>query len=503
MAKNIKKLLIANRGEISRRIQRTCREMGILSIALATTDELDLPHAKEADFVVNLGQGPLSETYLNSEKLIKIALEMGADAIHPGYGFLSEKAPFAQAVERAGLIFVGPSSSVIELMGDKQQSKIKMSEIGVPLIPGYHGDQQDLKTLTEQAKKIGLPLLIKASAGGGGKGMRIVRSLDQLESELDGAKREAMNAFGDDKVLLERYLENPRHIEIQVFSDPLHARHLHLFERECSIQRRYQKIIEEAPAPGMTEDLRQRMCETAIKITKALDYRGAGTLEFMLDQSGGFFFLEMNTRLQVEHPVTEMITGVDLVRLQLMVAMEKDIQLTQEEIFIRGHAIEVRVYAEDPDQDFLPCTGRITATGKPLIQHFRVDAGYEVGDEITTQFDPMIAKLIVWGSHRDQAISRMKIGLQSYGPLGLQTNVSYLLRILHLKPFADGLLSTDFIKKFSAELQSAESSDEQQARAIAISLFQLRSRPASTIVADCDGGVFQQLSGFRLEGRVS
>lgn len=501
MAKSIKKLLIANRGEISRRIQRTCREMGIQSIALATTDELGLSHAKEADFVVDLGRGPLSETYLNSDKLIKIALEMGADAIHPGYGFLSEKAPFALAVEKAGLIFVGPSSDVIELMGDKQQSKNKMSTLGVPLIPGYHGDKQDLKTLKEQAQKIGLPLLIKASAGGGGKGMRIVRSMDQLESELEGAKREAMNAFGDDKVLLERYLENPRHIEIQVFSDPLHDRHLHLFERECSIQRRYQKIIEEAPAPGMNEQLRLRMCEAAVKITRALNYRGAGTMEFMLDDSGEFFFLEMNTRLQVEHPVTELVTGVDLVRWQLMVAMGQDIKTQQTDLSLRGHAIEVRVYAEDPDQGFLPCTGRITATGKPLIQYFRIDAGYESGDQITTDFDPMLAKLIAWGESRQVAIERMILGLESYGPLGLQTNVSYLRRILKSHPFVQGKLSTDFIKHHADALSPTPLSDEDQALAIAASFLQTSKTAPPLQGQDLNPGAWAQLSGFRLEGR--
>lgn len=499
MAKMIKRLLIANRGEIARRIQRSCRELGIETVALFTEGEEQLPHVKEADYSRSLGSGPLSETYLNQKKLIEVAKELKCEAIHPGYGFLSEKASFAQAVTKAGLIFVGPSPEVIELMGDKQRSKQKMSELQVPLIPGYHGDNQDAAFLKKEAQKIGLPLLIKASAGGGGKGMRIVREWSEFDEALGGAKREAMNAFGDDKVLLERYLVNPRHIEIQVFSDS-HGNHLHLFERECSLQRRYQKIIEEAPSVALDQQLRQKMGETATRITRALGYRGAGTLEFMLDQSGEFFFLEMNTRLQVEHPVTELITGVDLVAWQLREAMGQPITTKQEELQIRGHALEVRLYAEDPDQDFLPCTGKLERIGRVQQNHCRMDTGYEEGHEVSTSFDPMIAKLICWGEDRGIAIARMDLFLQQIGPLGITTNQDYLRRLLHHPAFIKGELSTDFVKNHQESLKAVPPTESELARAMAIRLLLAGRTQAGQSEGHKTPGAWEQIMDFRLGG---
>ena len=445
--KKIKKILIANRGEIALRVIQTAREMGIQTVTLYTEEEKGLPHCTAGDESYCLGSGALKETYLNQNKIIDIAKKAGADAIHPGYGFLSEKSSFAKLVTSSGLTFIGPSPESIDLMGDKKTSKIKIQELGVPSIPGYHGDNQEMSHLIKEAKRIGYPVLVKASAGGGGKGMRIVENESEFAAALEGAKREAMNAFGDDTVLLEKYITSPRHIEIQVMSDS-HGNHFHLFERECSIQRRYQKIVEESPSPAVSPELRAKMTEAAIKITKGINYLGAGTIELILDTDGQFYFLEMNTRLQVEHPVTEMVTGLDLVRLQILVAQGEKLPFEQKDIKQTGHAIEVRLYAEDPDNNFLPSIGKIKRIGSTSLRHTRLDCGYKDGNEVTISFDPMLAKLISWGENRDLAADKLNLALNEVVFLGVKTNRDYLKRILTLAEYRDGKTYTHFVKTY-------------------------------------------------------
>lgn len=464
----IKKILIANRGEIALRVIATCRELGIETVTLYSESERDLPHVYESDESYLLGSGPLKETYLNQELIIDICKKSGADAIHPGYGFLSENAGFARKVKAAGIKFIGPSPESMILMGDKIGSKREMEKIGIPLIPGYHGDNQEADFLFKEASAIGYPVLIKASAGGGGKGMRVVTSDAEFHEGLASAKREAMSAFGDDKVLIEKYIQNPRHIEIQVMSDT-HGNHLHLFERECSIQRRHQKIIEESPAPALDDELRAQMGEVATKITKSINYEGAGTIEFIFDgdRPGSFYFLEMNTRLQVEHPVTEMVTGLDLVALQIAVASGEKIPLSQEDITQRGHAFEMRIYAENPDADFLPSIGTLERVYFPRRPHTRLDSGYRSGNKVTVDFDPMLAKLIVWGEDRESARARALLALEECAFLGVGTNRDYLARILSHEAFTRGETYTHFVKTHEADLAHQELSDEEVAMLIA------------------------------------
>lgn len=474
MEKKIRKILIANRGEIALRVIQTAREHGIKTVTLYTEEEKGLPHCTAGDESYCLGSGALKDTYLNQEKIVQIAKACGADAIHPGYGFLSEKAAFADLVRKSGLIFIGPSSESIDLMGDKKTSKIKIQELNVPSIPGYHGENQELSHLKKEAGKIGFPVLVKASAGGGGKGMRIVEKAEEFEAALEGAKREALNAFGDDTVLLEKYITSPRHIEIQVMSDS-HGNHLHLFERECSIQRRYQKIVEESPSPAVTPELRAKMTEAALKITRGINYLGAGTIELILDTDGQFYFLEMNTRLQVEHPVTEMVTGLDLVALQILVAEGGVLPVKQEDIKQTGHAIEVRLYAEDPDNSFLPSIGRIKHIGKTGLRHVRLDSGYLDGNDISISFDPMLAKLISWGETRDLAADKLSEALNEVVFLGVKTNRDYLKRILTLPEYRQGLTFTHFVKTYEEKLKPAKKSNDELALAIAAALFNKRS----------------------------
>ena len=440
----IKKILIANRGEIALRVIKTCQRLGIKTVTLHAFNDRDLPHASAGDENISLGSGSLAQTYLNQEKIISIAKETGADAIHPGYGFLSENTEFCRAVARAGLIFIGPSVEAIELMGDKKSSKLKMQEIEVPLIPGYHGDNQEDEFLQEQADQIGFPVLIKATAGGGGKGMRIVREAAEFSPALAAAKREAQNAFGNDQVLLEKYIDNPRHIEVQLVSDG-QGNHFHFYERECSIQRRYQKVIEETPSVALDDDLREKMCESALSIAKHIDYVGAGTIEFILAPDKSFYFLEMNTRLQVEHPITEMVTGADLVELQILAAAGEAFAFSQTDITQIGHAIECRLYAEDPDNEFLPTTGRIQKIEVEAEVDYRLDCGYRDGNAISTSYDPMLAKLIVWEEDRLQAIESMQDALNSVLFAGTQTNRDYLKRILSHEEFIAGETNTHFI----------------------------------------------------------
>jgi 3-methylcrotonyl-CoA carboxylase alpha subunit len=441
----------------------------------------------------------LAETYLNAAQIIAIAKKTKADAIHPGYGFLSENAKFAEAVTKAGLIFVGPTAKSISAMGDKAASRQLAEKIGVPVIPGYDGDKQDLATLTKEAKKIGFPVLAKASAGGGGKGMRVIESEKELAAALESARKEAENAFGNGRLLLEKYLQEPRHIEVQVFSDTK-GNHLHLFERECSIQRRHQKIVEESPSFTLPDATRKNMFEAATKISAHIKYEGAGTVEFILDKSGAFYFLEMNTRLQVEHPVTEMITGLDLVRLQIEVAEGKAIPFKQSDMKVNGHAIEVRLYAEDAERDFMPSPGPLNIFVLPHLPHVRCENGYLSGNTISARYDPMIAKIAAWGATREEATERLLNALNETRIGGVITNRAYLMRILDSKPFREGKTATDFVKKNSAVLATPELSDEELAKlAAAYLLGNVAAAQNNTAAsgAEYSAWTHTKLAGFR------
>jgi len=449
---DIRKLVVPNRGEIAVRIARACRELGIASV-LAHADEDDVRYTRRFfDETISLGPGDARATYLDVNKVIDAARTSGADALHPGYGFLSERAELAAACDDAGLIFVGPKASSIAAMGSKAESRRLMQSLGVPVVPGYDGDDQSLPTLTAAAERIGFPLLVKASAGGGGKGMKIVRAAGELQPAIESAAREAAKAFGNDQLLLERYIEEPRHVEFQIFGDG-RGNIVHLFERDCSIQRRHQKVVEETPAPRYSEELRARMARAAIAAAAGVDYRNAGTVEFIVTPDGEFFFLEMNTRLQVEHPVTELVAGVDLVHAQLQVAAGGPMPWTQEQLAQRGHAIQVRIYAEDPDDRFLPQSGTIAAYREPSGPGVRVDAGVMRGSEIGVKFDPMLAKLICYAEDRGKAIDRVSRALRDYVILGTKTNISWLRRVVTHPAFREGLVSTRFLADHAAELE--------------------------------------------------
>ena len=491
----IKKILVANRGEIALRVLKTAKEMNIKVVTVYAEDDKSLPHALFADESYSLGLGALSETYLNKNKLIDIAKSCGADAIHPGYGFLSENAEFANLVESNGIKFIGPTADSIVLMGDKIGSKKALEKINVPLTPGYHGDAQDDATLMKEAKKIGFPVLIKASAGGGGKGMRIVHQESELLEGIQGAKSEGLKSFGSDRVLIEKYVLNPRHIEVQLMSDT-HGNHLHFFERECSIQRRYQKVVEETPAPNMSQELRLKICETAVEIARGINYRGAGTVEFIMSQDGSFYFMEMNTRLQVEHPVTEMVTGHDLVKYQILVAQGDKLPVTQKEITQKGHSIECRIYAEDPDNDFMPSIGKIERIGTPTLRDVRLDCGFLDGTEVGVNYDPMLAKLIVWGENRDVAISKSIHSLDEVLFLGVKTNRNYLKRILGHKEFIAGHTHTHFIPDYKNDLLPAELQDQDIANFVAAISF-VSMKKTMTAGAETKSNPWTSLSGFR------
>lgn len=434
----ITKMLIANRGEIVCRIIRTCREMGIATVAVYSDADANALHVEMADEAVYLGGSTAAESYLNMEKLIAAAKRTGANAIHPGYGFLAENAGFARAVSDAGLIFVGPTPKVIEAMGKKREAKLMLK--GIPTVPGYSGDDQSDEAFIEAAQNIDFPIMVKASAGGGGKGMRQVQHLDDLPAALAAARREAKQAFGDDTLILEKVVHNPRHIEVQIFGD--HTGHvIALGERECSIQRRHQKIIEESPSTALTPELRQAICDAAVSVGEQLGYTNAGTVEFLLDDAGNFYFMEMNTRLQVEHPVTEEVTQLDLVRLQIMVA--EGHALNVDEVPTWGHAIEARIYAEDPQNGFLPVTGEILRWTPP--EGVRIEAGVRSGDSVTVHYDPMIAKLIAYGNHREGAIRRLDRALGELQLLGMRSNIAFLRRVLMHPDHLAGNITTDFI----------------------------------------------------------
>jgi len=446
------KILIANRGEIACRIALTCKRLGVSTVAVYSEADTNARHVALCDEAYLLGPAPVRDSYLNSERILDAARTSGAQAIHPGYGFLSENADFAEACHAGGIVFIGPPAAAIRAMGSKSAAKALMAQAGVPLVPGYHGEAQDEETLKRAAAKIGYPVLIKASAGGGGKGMRIVESASGLAEGIAAAKREAAAAFGDDRILIEKYLLRPRHIEIQVFADR-RGNTVYLFERDCSIQRRHQKILEEAPAPGMTLDRRREMGEAAVAAASAIGYVGAGTVEFIVHQDGSFYFMEMNTRLQVEHPVTEMITSQDLVEWQLCVASDEPLPCTQDQLAVTGHAFEARIYAEDPERDFLPSIGRIEHLRTPVENlHVRLDTGVRRNDEISMHYDPMIAKLIVWDQDRFGALRRLRQALADYQIVGVTTNLRLLSAVVAHPAFADGALDTGFIEHHHSEL---------------------------------------------------
>lgn len=451
-----KRILIANRGEIACRVIETARRLGIETVAVYSDADAKAMHVDLADYAVRLGPAPARESYLRGELILQAAKETGAEAIHPGYGFLSENADFADACDKAGIVFIGPPADAIRAMGSKSEAKALMGKAGVPLTPGYHGADQDPAHLKAEADRIGYPVLIKASAGGGGKGMRLVERTEDFDESLASCRREASASFGDDRVLVERFVTRPRHIEMQVFADS-HGNAVHLFERDCSIQRRHQKVVEEATAPGMPEELRQRMGEAAVAAAKAVGYRGAGTVEFIAETRpdgtpGDFFFMEMNTRLQVEHPVTELVTGQDLVEWQLRVAAGETLPMDQSEIFAFGHAMEVRLYAEDPDGGFLPSIGTLNRLRFPDGNDIRVDTGVREGDEVSPHYDPMIAKLIAFGDDRMEAIRKLIAALRATEAAGITTNRDFLIRVLADKDFQDGTLDTGFIAAREAAL---------------------------------------------------
>ena len=476
-------LLVANRGEIACRVMRTARRMGLKTVAVYSDADATSRHVREADEAVRLGPAAARESYLNVDTVIEAAQRTGTGAIHPGYGFLSENGTFVKALEQAGITFVGPPASAIAAMGDKSAAKARMANAGVPLVPGYHGDDQGDALLRSEADKIGYPVMLKASAGGGGKGMRVVESGEGFQAALDGCRRESKAAFGDDRMLIEKYLVQPRHVEVQVFCDR-YGNGVYLFERDCSVQRRHQKVIEEAPAPGMTTELRAAMGDAAVRAAQEIGYVGAGTVEFLLDsspgQDGAFYFMEMNTRLQVEHPVTEMITGQDLVEWQLRVAMGEPLPCRQDELTITGHSFEARIYAEDPEQDFLPATGLLTRFALDLegaglgADQVRLDSGVESGDTVSMHYDPMLAKLIVHGVDRDAALATLNRALAALDVQGVVTNRAFLQRLANHPGFKNVELDTRFIERNEATLFAPRPfSTENYASAALIGLHQL------------------------------
>jgi len=456
------KILIANRGEIACRVIRTARRMGIATVAVYSDADRSALHVAMADEAVHIGAAPPRESYLHAGRIIQACTATGAEAVHPGYGFLSENADFARSCAEAGIVFIGPSASAIESMGSKSAAKSIMEKAGVPLVPGYHEADRSDEQLAVAASRIGFPVLLKAVAGGGGKGMRMVPDAAAFTEALAAARREAGSSFGNEDMLVEKYLSRPRHVEVQVFCDR-HGHAVYLFERDCSVQRRHQKVIEEAPAPGMTPELRQKMGEAAVRAAKAIDYEGAGTVEFLLDAGGQFYFMEMNTRLQVEHPVTEMITGQDLVAWQLRVAAGEELPLCQEDLAISGHAFEARIYAEDPDHDFLPATGVLNYLHPPEeTRHVRVDTGVLQGDEVSVYYDPMIAKLVVWDENRERALGRLAKALSEYRVSGVSTNISFLYNLAVCQPFARAELDTHFIETHHGLLFRTTTDDRVQ-----------------------------------------
>lgn len=496
------KILIANRGEIACRVIRTARQMGIATVAVYSDADRYALHVELADEAIHIGPAPARESYLVIDKIIDAAKRTGAQAIHPGYGFLSENAAFCRRCEESGIVFIGPPVGAIEAMGSKSAAKALMEKAQVPLVPGYHGEDQNPELLRQSAEDMGYPVLLKAAAGGGGKGMRRVDDGAEFDEALAAAKREALAGFGDDHMLVEKFLLQPRHIEIQVFCDT-HGDGVYLFERDCSMQRRHQKVVEEAPAPGMSADLRQAMGEAALRAAKAINYVGAGTVEFLLDRDNSFYFMEMNTRLQVEHPVTELISGQDLVEWQLRVAAGEALPRSQDDLQIHGHAIEVRIYAESPENGFLPQTGRLDFVSEPDTsnRHVRIDTGVRQGDRISANYDPMISKLIVWDETRDRALTRLYAALSAMVIEGLPTNLDFLYRLTSTSAFRSGDLDTNYIDKHAQELVAPAEERHPELlpmAALALALSEAQTAAARSKRSPEPGSPWHLSSGWRM-----
>lgn len=499
--RNITKILIANRGEIACRVMRTAKKMGLQSVAVYSDADRNSMHVNMADEAYCIGPAPSQQSYLSMQKIIQVAKLSAAQAIHPGYGFLSENMEFAELCKQEGIIFIGPPSSAIRDMGIKSTSKSVMAAAGVPVVDGYHGEDQSDRCLQEQAARIGYPVMIKAVRGGGGKGMRIARSEKEFHERLESARREARKSFSDDAMLVEKFVDTPRHVEVQVFGDH-HGNAVYLFERDCSVQRRHQKIIEEAPAPGIKPEVRRKLGEAAVRAAKAVNYVGAGTVEFILDSQHNFYFMEMNTRLQVEHPVTEMITGTDLVEWQLRIAAGEEIPLSQEEIPLQGHAFEARIYAEDPNNDFMPGAGPLVHLSTPLADlSTRIETGVQQGDDVSVHYDPMIAKLVVWAADRQAALTKLRYSLRQFNIVGLRTNADFLLRLAAHPAFEAGAVHTDFIPRHRAELlppRSAAAKEHLCRAALGLLLREGAAARASSLQTRDPFSPFSFSSGRRL-----
>ena len=477
----MKKILIANRGEIALRVMRSAKEMGIATVAVFSEADRNAPFVRYADEAVCIGPPPSNQSYLLGNKIIEVCKQLGVDGIHPGYGFLSENAGFARAVKAAGITLIGPSPEAMEVMGDKLSAKGAAKKYNIPMVPGTEGAVSDVEEAKRVALEVGLPILIKASAGGGGKGMRIVERIEELAEQMERAISEAVSSFGDGAVFIERYVAGPRHIEIQVLADN-HGNVVHLFERECNIQRRHQKVVEEAPSAILTPELRAAMGKSACDVARSCNYSGAGTVEFLVDENRNYYFLEMNTRLQVEHPVSELITGVDLVKEQINVARGEKLSFTQDDLHINGHALEIRVYAEDPANNFLPDIGRLTTYRRPTGPGVRVDDGFEEGMDIPIYYDPMIAKLITHGKDRNEAIARMVRAIDEYEITGCQTTLSFCRWAIQHEAFVSGDFDTHFVKKyFNPEVLVQESEEEMAAAALAAVDFMQKQSKATTV----------------------
>jgi len=493
----MKKILIANRGEIALRVMRTCRDMGIKTVAVFSEADRKAPFVRYADEAVCIGPPESSKSYLLADKIIEVAKQLKVDGIHPGYGFLSENSAFAKKVKDAGIIFIGPSAEAMKMMGDKLSAKAAAKKYNIPMVPGSDGAITDIKEAQEVAKKVGLPVLIKASAGGGGKGMRVVEKAELLEEQIKLAASEAKSAFGDGSVFIERYVKAPRHIEIQVMADN-HGNAVYLFERECSIQRRHQKVVEEAPSSVLTEEIRQKMGKCAVDLAKACNYSGAGTVEFLLDENMNFYFLEMNTRLQVEHPVTEQITGVDLVKEQINVARGNKLSFKQEDLKIHGHSIEIRVCAEDPANNFLPDIGKLTTYAPPKGPGVRVDDGMEEGMDIPIFYDPMIAKLVVYGKDRTEAIERMIRAIDEYKISGVQTTLEFCKFVMKHPAFTSGKFDTHFVSQhFKPEVLKQTPADAEQDMIAAIAAVSFTSKKEKKQVTPIASSTDKGISAWR------